>query len=92
MSLLNERIDIIFVRGPSFLSLALVTGRVPIFPLNEPPNWVSDHGGVFANLTFGLTRGRVVASRSDEAAFSPNARLLAGTVLQTTSETSLSSL
>ncbi len=68
MSLLNERIDIIFVRGPSFLPLALVTGRVPIFPLNEPPNWVSDHGGVFANLTFGLTRGRLVASRSDEAA------------------------
>lgn len=68
MSLLNERIDIVFVRGPSFLPLALVTGRFPIFPLNEPPNWVSDHAGVFANLTFGLTRDRLVASRSDEAA------------------------
>jgi endonuclease/exonuclease/phosphatase family metal-dependent hydrolase len=51
MSLLNERIDIIFVRGPSFLPLALVTGRVPIFPLHDPPNWVSDHARVFANLT-----------------------------------------
>lgn len=67
MSLLNERIDIIFVRGAPFLPLVLVTGRVPIFPLNDPPNWVSDHAGVFGNLTFGLTSGRLVAGRSDEA-------------------------
>jgi endonuclease/exonuclease/phosphatase family metal-dependent hydrolase len=47
-----ERIDIIFVRGRSFLSVAFVTGQVPIFPLNQPPNWASDHGGVFAQLIF----------------------------------------
>jgi len=47
-----ERIDIIFVRGRSFLPVAFVTGQVPIFPLNQPPNWASDHGGVFAELIF----------------------------------------
>jgi len=51
-SLLDERIDIIFVRDTSFLSLAFVTGRVPIFPLRLPPNWASDHGGVFSELIF----------------------------------------
>jgi endonuclease/exonuclease/phosphatase family metal-dependent hydrolase len=51
-SLLDERIDIIFFRGPSFLPLAFVTGRVPIFPLFLPPNWASDHGGVFGKLIF----------------------------------------
>ena len=51
-SLLDERIDIIFVRDTSFLPLAFVTGRVPIFPLSQPPNWASDHGGVFGNLIF----------------------------------------
>jgi endonuclease/exonuclease/phosphatase family metal-dependent hydrolase len=51
MSLLNERIDIIFVRETSFQPLAFVTGQVPIFPLTVPPNWVSDHGGVFGKLT-----------------------------------------
>ena len=61
MSLLNERIDMIFVRGAPFLPLALVTGRVPIFPLNDPPNWVSDHAGVFANLAFAPTHGRLAA-------------------------------
>jgi hypothetical protein len=49
---LDERIDIIFVRDTSFLPLALVTGRVPIYPLSQPPNWVSDHGGVFGKLIF----------------------------------------
>jgi hypothetical protein len=68
MSLLNERIDIIFVRNTSFLPLVLVTGQVPIFPLNEPPNWASDHGGVFGSLTFGLRDGHLLARRSDEAA------------------------
>jgi endonuclease/exonuclease/phosphatase family metal-dependent hydrolase len=68
MSLLNERVDIIFVRGSPFLPLALVTGQVPIFPLTEPPNWASDHGGVFGNLTFGLKGGHLLARRSDEAA------------------------
>lgn len=51
-SLLDERIDIIFVRYTSFLPLAFVTGRVPIFPLRQPPNWASDHGGVFGKLIF----------------------------------------
>jgi endonuclease/exonuclease/phosphatase family metal-dependent hydrolase len=51
-SLLDERIDIIFVRDTSFLPLAFVTGRVPIFPLILPPNWASDHGGVFGRLIF----------------------------------------
>jgi endonuclease/exonuclease/phosphatase family metal-dependent hydrolase len=51
-SLLDERIDIIFVRDTSFLPLAFVTGRVPIFPLSRPPNWASDHGGVFGKLIF----------------------------------------
>ena len=49
-SLLDERIDIIFVRNTSFRSLAYVTGRVPIFPLIWPPNWASDHGGVYGKL------------------------------------------
>ena len=47
-----ERVDIIFVRDTSFLPQAFVTGRVPIFPLHWPPNWVSDHGGVFGKLIF----------------------------------------
>lgn len=51
-SQLDERIDIIFVQDSSFLSRALVTGRVPIFPLWLPPNWASDHGGVYAKLIF----------------------------------------
>lgn len=51
-SLLDERIDIIFVRDTSFLSLAFVAGKVPIFPLRHPPNWASDHGGVFSELIF----------------------------------------
>jgi len=51
-SLLDERIDIIFVRNTSFRSLAFVTGKVPIFPLRLPPNWASDHGGVFSELIF----------------------------------------
>jgi hypothetical protein len=53
-SFLDERIDIIFVRDTSFLPLAFVTGRgrVPIFPLRQPPNWASDHGGVFGRLKF----------------------------------------
>ena len=51
-SLLYERVDLIFVRGPSFNSLAFVTGQVPIFPLALHPNWASDHGGVFGKLIF----------------------------------------
>lgn len=47
-----ERIDIIFVRDRPILPFAFVTGQVPIFPLNQPPNWASDHGGVFAQLIF----------------------------------------
>jgi endonuclease/exonuclease/phosphatase family metal-dependent hydrolase len=49
---LDERIDIIFVNDPSFQSLALVTGRTPIYPLFVPPNWASDHGGVFGWINF----------------------------------------
>jgi endonuclease/exonuclease/phosphatase family metal-dependent hydrolase len=52
-SLLSERIDLIFVRDVgSFQPLALVTGRVPLFPLATPPHWASDHGGVFGTLIF----------------------------------------
>jgi hypothetical protein len=47
-----ERVDIIFVRDTSFRPLAFVTGRVPLFPLDQPPNWASDHGGLFARLIF----------------------------------------
>lgn len=52
MSHLDERIDIIFVFDSSFLPRAFVTSRVPIFPLWLPPNWASDHGGVFGKLIF----------------------------------------
>jgi endonuclease/exonuclease/phosphatase family metal-dependent hydrolase len=51
-SQMDERIDVIFVRGASFVPFAFVTGRVPLFPLRRPPNWASDHGGVFAELFF----------------------------------------
>jgi|GEM_PF-2145368 len=51
-SLLDERIDIIFVRNAPFRAWAFVMGRVPIFPLFWPPNWASDHAGVFAQLIF----------------------------------------
>ena len=52
-SLLEERIDLIFVRdADSFQALALVTGRVPLLPLSTPPKWASDHGGVFGTLIF----------------------------------------
>ena len=51
-SQLDERIDLIFVRDASFLSYAFVVGRVPIFPRFFPPNWASDHAGVFAKLIF----------------------------------------
>jgi len=47
-----ERVDIIFVSDTSFLPWAFVTGRVPIFPLRLPPNWASDHRGVFGKLIF----------------------------------------
>jgi len=49
---LNERIDLIFVSDPGVRADAVVTGRVPIFPLFLPPNWASDHGGVFSKLLF----------------------------------------
>jgi hypothetical protein len=49
---LDERLDLIFIRNTSFLPIAFVTGRVPIFPLNKPPNWASDHSGVFGRLIF----------------------------------------
>jgi hypothetical protein len=29
-----------------------VTGRLPLLPLFKPPNWASDHGGVFGALIF----------------------------------------
>jgi hypothetical protein len=76
-SLLDERIDIIFVRGTSFLPLAFVTGRVPIFPLSQPPNWASDHGGVFGKLIFREARwtDRPTERRSD---ISPGAKRRAG--------------
>jgi hypothetical protein len=52
-SALSERIDLILVRHPSvFQPFALVTGRVPLFPIGTPPNWASDHGGVFGTLFF----------------------------------------
>lgn len=66
VSLLNERIDIIFVREQSFVPLAFVTGQVPIFPLFLPPNWASDHAGVFGKLTFGQTP-RLVAGQNYNA-------------------------
>jgi endonuclease/exonuclease/phosphatase family metal-dependent hydrolase len=47
-----ERVDIIFVKDTLFLPLSFVTGKIPIFPLSEPPNWASDHGGVFGKLIF----------------------------------------
>ena len=47
-----ERVDIIFTKNNVFHTLAFVTGRVPIFPLGHPPNWASDHGGVFGRLIF----------------------------------------
>lgn len=30
----------------------VVTGRLPLFPVFTPPNWASDHAGVFATLIF----------------------------------------
>ena len=52
-SLLNERVDLIFVRAPvPFLPLAVLTGRVPLFSF-VPPFWASDHAGVFGALFFG---------------------------------------
>jgi hypothetical protein len=35
-----------------FEPFALVTGRVPLLPVATPPNWASDHGGVFGTLFF----------------------------------------
>jgi endonuclease/exonuclease/phosphatase family metal-dependent hydrolase len=55
-SQLDERIDIIFIGNAPFKPLAFVTGQVPIFPLRWPPNWASDHGGVFGKLTFSPSR------------------------------------
>lgn len=49
-SQLDERIDILFVRGTPFAAIAFVQGRIPIFPLSVPPNWSSDHGAVFGSL------------------------------------------
>jgi endonuclease/exonuclease/phosphatase family metal-dependent hydrolase len=52
-SLLNERIDLLLVRDAGwFEPFALVTGRVPLLPVATPPNWASDHGGVFGTLFF----------------------------------------
>lgn len=49
-SALYERIDLVFVRGSKFQPWALVTTRVPL--ITPAPHWASDHGGVFAKLTF----------------------------------------
>jgi len=49
-SLLNERIDIIFIRGGKFLPWEFVTTKVPL--ITPAPHWASDHGGVFAKLIF----------------------------------------
>ncbi|MBI5016910.1 MAG: endonuclease/exonuclease/phosphatase family protein [Deltaproteobacteria bacterium] len=50
---LYERIDHLFTKSTKPVrSLAFVTGRVPLFPLGTPPNWASDHGGVFGELIF----------------------------------------
>ena len=58
-SRLDERIDHIFVNRRRLLALAFVTGRFPqIFPLDLPPNWASDHGGVAAKLVFPRHRRR----------------------------------
>jgi endonuclease/exonuclease/phosphatase family metal-dependent hydrolase len=65
-SLLNERVDIIFVQETSFLPLAFITGQVPIFPLFLPPNWASDHAGVFGKLIFSQTPW-LVAGQSHNA-------------------------
>jgi endonuclease/exonuclease/phosphatase family metal-dependent hydrolase len=53
-SMLNERIDLILVREAGwFESFAVVTGRVRLLPIATPPNWASDHAGVFGTLFFG---------------------------------------
>ena len=53
---LIERVDLIFVNKSNVLPFAFVTGNRRIFPLSSPPNWASDHSGVFAKLFFGLKR------------------------------------
>lgn len=51
---LDERIDHLFTRSSKPMrSLAFVTGRLPLFRLDTPPYWASDHGGVFGELFFG---------------------------------------
>jgi endonuclease/exonuclease/phosphatase family metal-dependent hydrolase len=53
ISILNDRIDLIFVRDAGeLLPLAVVTGRLPLLAF-RPPFWASDHGGVFGTLIFG---------------------------------------
>ena len=49
-SIHDERIDVIFTANQSFIPLAWVIGRAPLFPLGLPPNWASDHGGVYGKL------------------------------------------
>jgi hypothetical protein len=52
-SVASERIDLVFVRSQTrFLPSAVVTGRLPLLPLNRPPFWASDHGGVFTGFIF----------------------------------------
>ncbi len=52
-SLLDERIDLIFVQtAQKLLPLALVTGRVPLPGQLAPPLWAADHAGVWGKLIF----------------------------------------
>lgn len=49
----DERIDLIFTLSPRrSVSIGLVTGNRRILPLDSPPNWGSDHAGVWSRLVF----------------------------------------
>jgi endonuclease/exonuclease/phosphatase family metal-dependent hydrolase len=52
-SLHSERIDLILLRtARRFVPFAVVTGQFPLLTPFRPPNWASDHGGVFGILVF----------------------------------------
>ncbi len=48
-SILDSRIDLIFVKQTRFLGFGWVIGDEP---LEAMPNWASDHAGVFGKLLF----------------------------------------
>jgi endonuclease/exonuclease/phosphatase family metal-dependent hydrolase len=52
-SMASERIDQIWTgKGEKLMPLDFLIGRPPLPPLNAPPNWASDHRGVFGELVF----------------------------------------